>query len=375
MNIGVMVRTIEERQGIGLYTLNLLDNLFRIDSENNYYLFYKNLNFWDRYNLPNVHRVLVKVPTKPMWDQLAMPMMVKKYKLDILFNTKFTVPFLSTCPTVMVMHGSEWYIFPQNYKYLDIKYVKFFMPLYLKKANVIISVSDCAKNDMVKYAKGIPEKFKTIYLAYNKRFSVIKDKQYIKNAKKKYDLPDNYILFVGKIYPGKNIDNLIRGFAKIADKIPHKLLLVGGFRWKYDIVFELIKTLKLEDKVIIKEWVEPEELPVFYNLADVFAFPSIYESCPAPPWESMACGCPVVTSNTGGTPEVVGDAALYVNPYDPEMIGNALLKAITDKQVREDLIQKGFKQIEKYSWEKTAIETLEVFNRIYLQKQDRKKLR
>ena len=133
MNIGVMVRTIEERQGIGLYTLNLLDNLFRIDSENNYYLFYKNLNFWDRYNLPNVHRVLVKIPTKPMWDQLAMPMMVKKYKLDLLFNTKFTVPFLSTCPTVMVMHGSEWYIFPKNYTYLDIKYVKFFMPLYLKK--------------------------------------------------------------------------------------------------------------------------------------------------------------------------------------------------------------------------------------------------
>lgn len=367
MNIGIMVRTIEERQGIGLYTLNLLDNLFRIDNENHYYLFYKNLNFWERYNFPNVHKVLVKLPTKILWDQAAMPVMVRKYKLDVLFNTKFTVPFFVNCPTAMVMHGSEWYIFPQNYNYFDIKYVRTFMPLYLKKAKVIVSVSDRAKYDMVEYAKGDPEKFKTIYLAYNKRFGVIKDEEQLKKTKEKYNLPDKYILFVGKIYPGKNIDNLVRGFSKIADKIPHKLLLVGGFRWKYDIVFELIETFGLKDRVVFKEWVEPEELPAFYNLADVFAFPSIYESCPAPPWESMACGCPVVTSNTGGTPEVVGDAALYVDPNDPEMIGNALLTAITDDKVRQDLIQKGFKQIEKFSWEKTAVETLEVFNKMYSQ--------
>ncbi len=367
MNIGIMVRTIEERQGIGLYTLNLLDNLFRIDSENHFYLFYKNLNFWDRYNYPNVHKVLVKVPTKLMWDQLAMPFMVKKYKLDVLFNTKFTVPFLTRCPSAMVMHGSEWYIFPKNYNYLDIKYVKVFMPLYLKKAKVIISVSDRAKFDMVKYAKGDPEKFKTIYLAYNNRFGVIKNQQLLQATKDKYDLPDKFILFVGKIYPGKNIDTLVKAYAKIVDKVPHKLLLVGGFRWKYDVVFKLIEKFGLKERVIFQEWVAPEELPAFYNLADVFAFPSIYESCPAPPWEAMACGCPVVTSDTGGTPEVVGDAALYVKPNDPDMIGNALLTAITDEQTRQDLIQKGFNQIKKFSWEKTAIETLEVFKKIYAQ--------
>ncbi len=365
MNIGIMVRTIEERQGIGLYTLNLLDNLFRIDPANQYYLFYKNMNFWDRYNFPNVHKVLVKMPTKLMWDQLTMPFMVKKYKLDVLFNTKFTVPFLTKCPSAMVMHGSEWYIFPKNYTYLDIKYVKMFMPFYLKKAKAIISVSDRAKYDMAKYAKGDPEKFRTIYLAYNKRFGIIEDQEILKATKEKYNLPEKFILFVGKIYPGKNIDTLVKAYAKIADKVPHKLLLVGGFRWKYDVVFDLIETLGLKDKVVFKDWVDPEELPAFYNLADVFAFPSIYESCPAPPWEAMACGCPVVTSDTGGTPEVVGDAALYVKPNDPDMIGNALLKAITDEDTRQDLIQKGFEQIKKFSWKKTAVETLEVFNKIY----------
>jgi glycosyltransferase involved in cell wall biosynthesis len=372
MNIGIMVRTIEERQGIGLYTLNLLDNLFRIDTQNNYYLFYKNLNFWDRYKQPNVHQVLVKVPSKLLWDQVSMPFMVKKYKLDILFNTKFTVPLLTSCPSAMVMHGSEWYIFPQNYTYLDIKYVKFFMPLYLKKAKMTISVSDRAKFDMVKYAKGDPEKFRTIYLAYNDRFSVIKDKEILQATKDKYDLPDKFILFVGKIYPGKNIDTLVKAFSKIADKVPHKLLLVGGFRWKYDIVFQLIEQLGLKDKIVFKEWVAPEELPAFYNLADVFAFPSIYESCPAPPWEAMACGCPVVTTDTGGTPEVVGDAALYVKPDNPDMIGDALFRAITDEKTRLDLIQKGFNQIKKFSWEKTAVETLEVFEKIYSENQNSK---
>jgi len=360
MKIGIMIRTIDEKQGIGIYTINLLDNLFKIDQRNEYFLFFRNSNFLGRYNqYPNVKEELVKLPGKLLWDQLSMPWMIKKHNLDILFNTKFTVPLFTQCPTVMVLHGSEWYIFPEHYSYIDIKYVKSLMPRYLKKAKLIISVSDCAKNDIIRYTGADPSKFRTIYLAYNNRFNVINNVNYLEEMRKKYDLPEKFVLFVGRIFPGKNVGNLIKAYSKITRHVPHKLLLVGGTRWKYKKDLNLINDLGLKDKVILKGWVEPEELPAFYNLADLFAFPSWYESCPAPPWEAMACGCPVVTSKTGGTPEVVGNAALYVNPSDPDDIANGLLEVLINKKLKEILINEGFKQIQKFSWEKCARETLD----------------
>jgi glycosyltransferase involved in cell wall biosynthesis len=360
MKTGIMVRTIDEKQGIGIYTLNLLDNLFKIDQRNEYVLFFRNSNYLGRYDgHPNVKEELVKLPSKLLWDQLAMSRMIKKHTLDILFNTKFTVPLFARCPTAMVLHGSEWYIFPEHYSYIDIQYVKLMMPRYLKKAKLIISVSECAKNDMVKYAGADPNKFRIIYLAYNKRFRVIKDENYLKEMRNKYELPEKFILFVGRIFPSKNIGNLIKAYSKITKYIPHKLLLVGGVRWKYKKDLNLIQDLGIRNRVILKEWVEPEDLPAFYNLADLFAFPSRYESCPVPPWEAMACGCPVVTARTGGIPEVVGDAAMYVDPSDPDNIAEGMLKVLTNKELREFLIHEGFKQIKKFSWEKCARETLE----------------
>jgi len=356
----MMVRTIDEKQGIGIYTLNLLDNLFQIDQRNEYVLFFRRSTSLGRYaRYPNVKEELVRFPSKLLWDQLAMLWMIRKHKLDVLFNTKFTVPLLARCPTIMVLHGSEWYVFPHHYSYLDIQYVKVMMPRYLKKAGLVLSVSECAKNDMVKYARADPQKILTIYLGYNHQFRVIKDEYYLNEIRHKHDLPEQFILFVGRIYPGKNIGNLIKAYSKITKYVPHKLLLVGGTRWKYRKDLNLIGDLGIQNKVILREWVEPEELPAFYNLADLLAFPSWYESCPVPPWEAMACGCPVVTTKTGGTHEVVGDAAMFVDPSDPNSIADGLLNVLTDNELRGFLVREGFKQIKKFCWKKCARETLD----------------
>jgi glycosyltransferase involved in cell wall biosynthesis len=360
MRIGMMVRTIDEKQGIGIYTLNLLDNLFQIDQRNEYVLFFRNSTFLGRYaRYPNVKEELVNLPSKLLWDQLAIPWMIKKHKVDILFNTKFTVPLLARCPTVMVLHGSEWYTFPHHYSYLDIQYVKVMMPQYLKKARLILSVSECAKKDMIKYTGADPNKIVTIYLGYNQRFRVINDRNQLNEIRKKHALPEKFLLFVGRIYPGKNIGNLLKAYSKITKYVPHKLLLVGGTRWQYRKDLHLIEDFGIRHKVIVKDWVAPEELPAFYNLADLLAFPSWYESCPVPPWEAMACGCPVVTTKTGGTPEVVGDAAMFVDPSDPKSIADGLLNVLTDNDLRELLVRKGFKQIQKFCWKKCARETLD----------------
>ena len=354
-----MVRTIDEKQGIGMYVLNLLDNLFKIDQKNEYVLFFRKTKYLNRYDkYPKVKTELVKIPNKFLWDQLAIPIVIKKYRLDMLFNTKFSVPLFVSCPTAMVMHGSEWYIFPEHYSKVDVFYVKVMMPLFLKKAKIIISVSKSAKNDMIKYAKADPTKFRVIYLSYNKRFKVIKDEKYLNKIQEKYQLPEKFIMFVGRIFPSKNVSNLIKAFSKITDKIPHKLLLVGGVRWKYHKTLELIQDSDIADKIIRKDWIEPSDLPGFYNLADLFVFPSKYESCPAPPLEAMACGCPVITTRRGGTPEVVGNSAIFVDPSSPDDISKGILIILTNHEIKESLIQEGFKQIKKFSWEKCAKETL-----------------
>jgi glycosyltransferase involved in cell wall biosynthesis len=359
MKIGIIARTIDEKQGIGIYTLNLLDHLFKIDRDNQYVVFFRNQTYLDRFkDRRNVESVLVETPGKLLWDQVAVPWAASKYDLDVLFHTKFSVPLLARCSTAMVMHGSEWFVFPHHYNFFDVVYEKVMLRFYLRKASVVLCVSERAKLDMIRHVDADPDKLKTVYLAANQRFRVIADEQHLEEARRRHELPDQFVMWIGRIYPGKNVGNLIRAYARIAKEVPHKLMLVGGFRWKYADDLRLIETLNLSERVIVKDWVAPEELPAFYNLASAFVFPSWYESCPAPPWEAMACGCPVVTTPTGGTPEVVGDAALYVDPADVGAITDGLRRVLLDDALRADLIQKGFRTVRRFSWEKTARDTL-----------------
>jgi glycosyltransferase involved in cell wall biosynthesis len=359
MKIGIIARTIDEKQGIGIYTLNLLDNLFKIDRHNQYVVFFRNQTYLDRFkDCRNVESVLIEAPGKLLWDQVAVPWAASKYDLDVLFHTKFSVPLLARCSTAMVMHGSEWFVFPHHYNFFDVVYQKVMLRFYLRKASVVLCVSERAKLDMIRHVDADPDKLRTVYLAANQRFRVIADEQRLEEARRRHELPDQFVMWIGRIYPGKNVGNLIRAYARIAKEVPHKLMLVGGFRWKYADDLRLIDTLNLSERVIVKDWVDPEELPTFYNLASAFVFPSWYESCPAPPWEAMACGCPVVTTPTGGTPEVVGDAALYVDPADVGAITDGLRRVLLDDALRADLIQKGFRNVRRFSWEKTARDTL-----------------
>jgi len=365
MRIGVMLRSLDESYGIGMYTRYILKGLLEIDDRNEYLLMYRSPEHIGTYaHHTNVQEMVVNSPHKIMWDQAAVPWHAKRENIDLLFHTKFTVPLLSPCKTVMVLHGSEWFIYPQNYPWSDIQYVKLMMPLYLKRANLVISVSNRAKEDIITHIGVDPRKIKTVYLAPAEHFKLIKEVNYLNTIRLKYNLPERYFLFVGKIYPGKNVGNLLRAYAQIQDKVPHKLVICGDVYWKYDQDVRLIEELGLQEDVLRIGWIQPEELPAIYNLAELFVFPSMYESCPAPPWEAMACGCPVVTSNTGGTPEVVGDAALLVDPQDVNSIANAMHNVLTDENLRQHLIKKGSDQVTNYSWKKCAKETVDIFNKL-----------
>ena len=311
MRIGVMLRAMGERQGIGIYTQNLMDHLLSLDTENQYILFYRDPQFLGRYaHYHHVREKLVTAPNKLIWDQVKIPLEARREAVDLIFHTKFTVPFFVKRKTVMVLHGSEWFAHPEWFPLFDRIYVHTMMRLYCKKASFLISNSDITKRDFVDTLGVSEDKITTTHLGFDPRFRPIDDDGFLTYIREKYDLPERFILYVGRIHPGKNFGTLIRAFSRVQSRLCHKLVIAGHPRWGYRTEYASIEKLGLREKILFKEWVPQEDLVGFYNLADLFVFPSLYEGFGIPLLEAMACGCPVVASKTGNLPEIAGDAAV-----------------------------------------------------------------
>jgi glycosyltransferase involved in cell wall biosynthesis len=168
-------------------------------------------------------------------------------------------------------------------------------------------------------------------------------------------------LFVGGLSPLKNFGNLLRAYEKVYKMFPHKLVFTGFKRWKFSKDLQLVDQLGLHDHVLFTDFIPDEDIPAMYNLADLFVFPSLYEGFGMPVLEAMACGCPVLTTETGCSPEVAGDAALLVDPYAPDKIAEAIQRLLTDEQLRQGLIEKGLVRAKQFGWERCARETLALF--------------
>ncbi|MEM4368510.1 MAG: glycosyltransferase family 1 protein, partial [Candidatus Anstonellales archaeon] len=230
-------------------------------------------------------------------------------------------------------------------------------------SKLIIAVSESTKRDIIKFLNVREEKINIIY--EGARFNLLKffsekGKQEIKNN---LNIGD-FILYIGSFHPRKNLVNLIKAFSYIIPKYSNSLyLIVVGYFSKKEVknIDLLLNFLSLQRYVKLLGHISDEKIKQLFLTAKVFVFPSLYEGFGLPPLEAMACGCPVVVSNCGSLPEVCGDAAVYVNPYEPQDIANGILKVLTDESLRQQLIKKGFEQVKKFTWEnsvKKFIETL-----------------
>ncbi len=361
MKIGVMLRNFGEKGGIVVYATNLLKALFALDQKNQYVLMYRNKEETGSFaHFPNVEEKAVPAPNKLFWDQIAVPRFAKREKLDIIFNPKLSIPLFTSCKTVWVMHGGAQFVVPRCFSWSDRFYFSIANRLYAKKATAIITMTSLGAGDIVKYMGADPKKMRVIPESYNEQCRVLKSEEMLP-VKKKYDLPDRFILFVGGLTPLKNFGNLLRAYKKIKDFLSHKLVVVGFNRWKFSQDLQLMESLGLKENVIFKGFVPDEELPSFYNLAQLFAFPSVYEGFGIPALEAMACGCPVIVSRTGCSREVAGDAALLIDPYDPADIAESIKRILTDQVLRKGLIEKGLRRVREFSWKKCAQKTLSLF--------------
>jgi glycosyltransferase involved in cell wall biosynthesis len=367
MRIGIMLRHYEQHEGgVKHYTKTLLPLLFTLGAEHRYILIYQNPKLLGTYaGYPNVEELATRMPGTMLWDQIAVPWVTRKKNLDIIFNPKFTIPFFHQAKKIFVLHGSEWFAIPGHFKWYDRLYFGTLVPLYCRQADAFIAVAKTVKADAVQYVKADPKKIFPIHNAVDpKQFYFIHDVDRLQAVRAKYELPGQFILWVGQIESRKNIKRLLQAFAQIKNEFPHNLVIAGEQRWSTKGELSEIKQLGLEQRIQFIGWVSHTDLPAIYRLADLFAFPSLYEGFGIPLVEAMACGCPIVTATTCAPPEVVDGAAYLVNPYDVGAIAQGMRASLLDTTLREKMVARGLERAKDFSWQKCARQVLAVFDSV-----------
>lgn len=367
MRIGINAVTLEKQGGIGTYIINLIKHLEKIDRINEYIL-YSNPITADRYT-PKEENFFVKSVNElyriPGFLYLVyFSIELKRRKIELFHGPCFLLPPVKVCKYIVTIHDLTFKVYPQMMKGLDSLYYNLFVPLSAKNADVIIADSFNTKKDIIKYLGIDEKKIEVVYPGVDERFSPIQNISQLDNFQRRYNLPANFILTVSTLEPRKNIIRLVNAYHKLKTSLDHKLVIAGAKGWKYSSVFERVKELNLQNSVIFTNYIPDEELPLLYNLADMFVFPSLYEGFGLPVLEAMACGTPVITSNVASLPEVIGEAGLLINPLNENELVNAIYQVLSDKKLSTQLAQKGIKQAKLFSWEKSALEIKKIYERI-----------
>jgi glycosyltransferase involved in cell wall biosynthesis len=294
--------------------------------------------------------------TGHLWEQIVLPHYLKKANNPLLVNLGNTAPLfykkqIITIFDLSFLRNPEW--FSRKFYY----YYRFLIPKIANKALKIITISEFSKKEIVRLLNVPEQKIQVIYCGANTKF-----RGNITPGEPRLIEPKNYILSVSSLEPRKNITNLILAFKKMALSDVH-LVLVGS-RASVFANNELKDLTQLQKNIIFIGYLSDDQLARLYNNAKLFVYPTFYEGFGLPPLEAMACGCPVVVSNTASLPEVCGDAAYYVDPYNVESIAEGMHKMLTDEALRQSLIKKGLERAKLFSWEKSAKKYIEVIEEV-----------
>lgn len=368
LRIGLMLRSLDERGGVGVYTRYLLQELLALDHTNHYVLFYAHAGHLGRYaHHPNVTEVVVGAWNKAAWDQWAIPLACRKHGVDVVFHPKFTAPLLAPCKVVMVLHGADWFI-PAHARFYgawDVRYMKLMMPLYLWKCARVVSVSQITTDEFERIFRTARGKVQTIYFGPGKHFHRVDDAAVLSEVKGKYRLPDQFILTLSGYDRGrrKNIDRILDAYRLFHGATPHKLVVGGRDCDKFRGDFN-IPSGGWGGDIVFPGWIEQEDLPAVYSMASVYLYPSNLEAFPIPLTEAMACETPIVTSSLNGLKEIAGEAALFVDADDPGAIAAGVRRVLTDASLRQELQATARQRSRMFDWEKCARETLDLLNAV-----------
>lgn len=361
---GYKTGNIPIRAGSGVYAFELLNALYSSD-KNNVYTIYMSPGGISS-DLPKERenwRYQIVKPAK-LWTIFSMSLyfLLNRPKLDIFFSPTHYLPPFTPYRSLISILDLSFLDFKQNFKFKDYWQLKLWSNWSARKCQKIFTISSASKNDILK-KYGLKESQVAVTYPGIKvvKYQSIKVSD-MNSILKKYGVDSNYILFVGTIQPRKNIAKLIEAFSKLATDL--QLVIVGRPGWMFEEIYAAPKKFGVENRVKFLDNVTDEELPYFYKNAVCFVLPSLYEGFGMPILEAMQNGCPVITSNVSSMPEAGGDAAMYVDPNRVADIVDKIRKVISDRKLREEMIKKGYAQVKKFSWEKTARETLKILEEV-----------
>lgn len=295
------------------------------------------------------------------WFEISLPKVFKKYKADVFLSPDGYLSLKSNIPQIPVFHDLAFEHYPEGVSKANLWHYTYFFPLYARKASQILAVSQATKDDIQKLYHIPDDKIKIINNAASDIFKQLNDVQKLE-IRKKYTIGHPYFLYIGAIHPRKNLVNLLLAFDyfhKQNYNSNYKLVIAGRKAWKNKLIEELYHTLDCKEHIIFTGRLDDAELANIAASAIALCYLSLFEGFGIPIIEAMQCGVPVVTSNISSMPEVAGGAALLANPLSPTEICKCMQQISSDENLRFELIQKGFENVKRYSWDVAVMKIIE----------------
>lgn len=357
MKIAIDVETTNvEKVGHGIYVWNLVRELQKL-GQHQYLLLAPSREKQSRLGL--------RTPQRFLWDLFVFPWRAWRSGATLLHQPAFSVPIFFPGKRVVTVHDLIPIYFGKDISLPSRLFLGKWVPFTFRFADHLIAISEATKQDLIATLRVPEEKITVIPEAADEHYHPVTDKRKLRAVQRQYGLRTPYLLHIGTINPRKNLEFLVRVFAKLSQEFPDLQLVITGKKgWYYEGLFRLVDELKLNDRVVFTGYIKEENKPALLSGASVYTFPSVYEGFGLPALEAMACGTPVVASNTSSIPEVTGKAALLVSPHDEQGWIEAIRRILTDKKLAGRLRKEGLLQAKKFSWRKAAEETLRVYEKV-----------
>jgi len=356
--------------GAGTYTLNLAHALARNDKSHRYVVYARRHSLALLESLAD-DATIVDVGDLPrwrrqLWEQASLPLDLRRRKASLLHSPHHTTPLLyCPCPRVVTVHDVTFFHLPDRYPATRRLFFQLMTRLAARRAAVLLVPSASVREDLHAFLRAPLERIVVTYEGVDPSFRPLDRGECVALARKRYGLPEGYLLSLGTREPGKNREVLLRALRRLVDAgrdLP--LAVVGQSGWRLKDEQRAVRDLGLGARVHFTGYVPQSDLPALYNAASVFVFPSLYEGFGLPALEALACGVPVVTSNVSALPEVVGDAALLVDPHEPQAIADAIGRALDDAGLRALLVQAGLERAAGFTWDACAEATLAAYRKV-----------
>ncbi len=367
MRIAIDIRKLHDF-GIGTYVRNLIRHLARIDRDTEYVLLCRRADCPVAAELgPNFRAVIENSPSYSVTEQLHVPMALLRERVDLFHAPHYVLPPLTPSRAIVTIHDCIHLTFPQYLpNRLAYAYARAAMWTAAKRATRILTVSEASKRDILRFFHVPDSKIAVIYNAIDERFGEPPPEEEFARVRDRFQLNEQFVLYAGTVKPHKNVERLIDaihllhedGFGQL------RLLIIGDEITRHPALRRAVHRYGLHKFVRFHGFVPDRTLAVLYRLASAFVFPSLYEGFGLPPLEAMASGTPVVTSNVSSLPEVVGDAAVLVDPYEAASIADGVRRVLTDETLRRELRARGLERARRYSWDRSVRRVREIYGEV-----------